>query len=149
MCTHPTLSEDSRDKSWLKVDSVVRKNYFYFSKFLQLWSLKAVKKVKQAILGHENCRIKELDHMLGFTHTGLVESWNALNNKYANKNFYYRFFLLILSKLYFSPSGMFSRAALTAIDWNSNLNRNQVLSTLFMIEVPITTVCRLALRLVP
>ena len=53
--------------------------------------MKAVKKVKQAILGHENCRIKELDHMLGFTHTGLVECWNALNNKYANKNFYYRF----------------------------------------------------------
>ena len=93
MCTHPTLSEDGRDKPWLRADSVVRKNLSKrccsIQKNLQ-FTIKAVKKVKQAILGHENCRIKELDHMLGFTHTGLIESWNALNNKYANKNYYYR-----------------------------------------------------------
>ena len=54
--------------------------------------------------------------MLNFTHTGLIESFNALNNKYANKNYFY------------PPSGMFTRAALTALDWNSNLKRNQARS---------------------
>ena len=34
--------------------------------------MQAVKKVKAAILGHDNCRIADLEHMLGFTHTGLI-----------------------------------------------------------------------------
>ena len=53
-----------------------------------------------------------------------------MNNKYANKHFYYRYIEVwlyhSLLTILFSSSGMFTRAALTAIDWNSNLNREQV-----------------------
>ena len=75
--------------------------------------LKAVKKVRDALLGHDKCRVRELQHMLGFTHTGLIgrtcyisnmisfrfspESWNALNNKYANKHFYYGYTSMTIS----------------------------------------------------
>ena len=44
-----------------------------------------------------------------------LESWNALHNRYANKNFFY------------SHSSMLCRAALAAIDNNSNLERQQVI----------------------
>ena len=89
-CGHAVLPDDNKGKPWLHPESL------------------AVKKVDRAIAGKDNCRIKELEHMLGFTHTGLIESWNALNTKYASKDVYY------------SPIGMFVRAALTSIDWNSN-----------------------------
>ena len=94
-CSHGNLSAKDREKAWLHPDSL------------------SVKKVRQAIMGHDRSRFNDLQYMLRFTHTGQIESWNALHNKYANKNYFYR------------PSGMFIRAALTALDWNANIGRMQ------------------------
>ena len=124
-----------------------------------------MKKVRDALLGHDKCRVRELQHMLGFTHTGLIgktyylvtsyysdfppESWNALNNKYANKHFYYGYrsmTILYLTYNFISSGGMFVRAALTALDWNSNLNREQV-SLFFIFLRLISIVARLVPRL--
>lgn len=97
-CEHPDLSSENRTKLWL------------FENHLGL------KKLRQFIFGRDGSRFKDLQHMLGFTHTGLIESFNALHNKYANKNFFYQ------------PSGMCIRAALAALDWNCNLKREQAKS---------------------
>ena len=105
--------------------------------------------MRQAILGYDNCRVDDLKHMLGFTHTGLIgqllivrnisfilmpyillESFNSLHNKYASKSYYYgyqRFLNCIILIVVFRPSGMMARAALAALDWNSNLLREQVI----------------------
>jgi len=96
-CAHTPLT-GTRSKAWLRKDSM------------------EIQKIRSAILGKENCRIGELPNMLGFTHTGSIESWNALHNHYCNKNFSY------------GHSGMFVRAALAAIDNNSNLERFQAKS---------------------
>ena len=64
-------------------------------------------------MGRDNCRFNELPHLVGFTHTGSIESWNAVHNKYANKNFFYR------------HDSMLVRGALAAIDNNANLKRSQ------------------------
>ena len=111
-CSHSIPIEGDRDKKWLRPDSMV--GFFCIIIFEICNSLlKAVKKVRDALLGHDKCRVRELQHMLGFTHTGLIgrtcyisnmisfrfspESWNALNNKYANKHFYYGYTSMTIS----------------------------------------------------
>jgi hypothetical protein len=52
-CEHGDLPEN-RNKAWLKPGSF------------------AVKKLEAAIRGKNNCRLNDLQYMLGFTHTGLT-----------------------------------------------------------------------------
>ena len=59
----------------------------------------------------------------------LLESWNALHNRYANKNYYFRYilhFLVLCIKFTCSHRGMALRAAIAAIDHNTNISREQV-----------------------
>ena len=68
----------------------------------------------------------------GFHHTGPLENLNSLGNKYANKAYVYRLVyyahtLLWYNKTFYSFEGMIAREALTVIDHNHNLGRQQVL----------------------
>ena len=93
-CEHPPLAAN-RPKKWLVKGAV------------------SVKKVRFFLRGYDDCRLKDLPNMIGFTHTGSIESWNSLHNHYCSKSFSW------------SPSAMFTRAALAAIDYNCNLDRQQ------------------------
>ena len=92
-CQHPPIT-GKRKKKWLKKGAL------------------PVEKVDNALHGFDNSRLKDLPHMVGFTHTGSIESWNALHNHYCSKMYSW------------SSSAMFTRAALAAIDYNCNLDRS-------------------------
>lgn len=93
-CPHESFVGE-RARAWLDPDSV------------------AVKKVRAALNGPDGSRIRDLPYMVEFTHTGAIENWNSLHNKYANKNYQYGY------------RGMLVRAALSALDHNSNCDREQ------------------------
>jgi hypothetical protein len=90
-CSHGPLGP----KAWLSPDS------------------KAVSKVKAALNGYKGCRMDDLDMMVDFTHTGDLECFNALLNKYAPKRFFY------------SNESMLARTACAALDHNYNTDRPQ------------------------
>lgn len=93
-CAHEDLGlEQQRTKPFLKKSSP------------------AAKKLGNALRGANKSRLEDLEMMTGFTHTGDIENFNSLNNKYANKKFVY------------GHEGMIVRGALTALDHNSNVNR--------------------------
>ena len=94
-CQHEPLTGE-RSKAWLARDSV------------------SLQKIRSAVLGKDNCRVADLPHMVGFSHTGSIgillsvmiwhckieknifsESWNSLHNNYCSKNYYYRCTFLI------------------------------------------------------
>ena len=68
-CEHPPLT-GARDKEWLGKESLVwfgnPQSFQYFNLF------QAVQKVRSALVGKDNCRIDDLPHMVGFTHTGSI-----------------------------------------------------------------------------
>ena len=95
-CAHEPLSEEvARTRPWFKSGDL------------------AIKKVRNAIEGRDGGRLADLPMMCGFTHTGDIEQYNNLHNKYAPKN------------VYFSHSSMMVRTALTALDHNANTDRVQ------------------------
>ena len=73
-----------------------------------------MEKLTSAISGKDNSRLSDLGMMTGFHHTGSIENFNSLRNKYAGKAYVY------------SYSGIIARTALAVIDHNSNVNRPQV-----------------------
>ena len=52
---------------------------------------KAITKVKTALHGHLNNRWNDLEMMSQFTHTGEIENFNSLMNKYCPKMYAYRY----------------------------------------------------------
>lgn len=94
-CSHGNLEGD-RGKAWLDPDSL------------------AITKVKNALHGYQNSRWKDLDMMGQFTHTGEIENFNSLTNKYCPKLYSY------------SHASMLVRTALAALDHNENTDREQV-----------------------
>jgi hypothetical protein len=61
---------------------------------IKLGNFQAVKKVDQAIRGRGNRRLKDLDMMTVFAHTGPNETLNSLRNKVnILSNFVYRSFV--------------------------------------------------------
>ena len=62
---------------------------------IKFGNFQAVKKVDQAIRGRGNRRLKDLDMMTVFAHTGPNETLNSLRNKVnILSNFVYRIFSL-------------------------------------------------------
>ena len=94
-CAHGSLKTSGRTKPWLKEGS------------------KNLEKLTAAINGKDMSRLNDLGMMTGFHHTGAIENFNSLRNKYAGKAYVY------------SYSGMIARTALAVIDHNSNVNRPQ------------------------
>jgi len=93
-CAHSPL--DDRDhKPWLKKDSLS-------------W-----KKLVMAIRGKRDLRLKDLQMMTSFTHTGINESLNSHHNKYFTK------------EIHFGHAQAMVRGAITCIDHNYNVNREQ------------------------
>ena len=84
------------------------------------------------IYSHRTNRLKflKVSTDLGFSVIFLSENWNSLHNKYANKNYFYRYFELLFNSCWlidlFSHKGMLVRAALAALDHNCNCDRSQV-----------------------
>jgi hypothetical protein len=74
-----------------------------------------MKKLVQAIRGNKDCRLKDLEMMTEFQHTGTNEQINNLHNCYLPKS------------CSFGHKQAIVRAALTAIDHNSNVNRKPAL----------------------
>jgi hypothetical protein len=95
-CLHEELPIE-RSKPWLKVGSL------------------SMKKLVQAIRGNKDCRLKDLEMMTEFQHTGTNEQINNLHNCYLPKS------------CSFGHKQAIVRAALTAIDHNSNVNRKPAL----------------------
>jgi solute carrier family 8 (sodium/calcium exchanger) len=91
-CLHGPLPS-VRDKPWLRESSM------------------AMKKLTQAVRGHKDCRIKDLQHMTEFQHTSINEQLNHIHNIYLPKS------------LSFGPVQARVRGCLTAIDHNCNVNR--------------------------
>ena len=91
-CAHGDLPTD-RDKPFLKPGSL------------------SLKKLTLALRGPKDCRLKDLQYMTEFTHTGTNESINALHNVYLSK------------RLFFPHLQNLVRGCLTAIDHNSNVDR--------------------------
>ena len=49
---------------------------------ISFYTKKAVRKIRAAIVGKDNCRLDDLPHMLGFTHTGSIGKFDfALTKK--------------------------------------------------------------------
>ena len=71
-------------------------------------------KLKIALTGKDNNRFDDLAMMTGFHHTGDLENFNSLGNKYRAKGYV------------FGYDGMVARTALACIDHNSNIGRDQV-----------------------
>jgi len=90
-CSHGPLGP----KAWLPPDS------------------KAISKVRSALNGYKGCRMTDLEMMVEFTHTGDIECFNALLNKYCSKRFFY------------SHHSMLARTCLAALDHNLNTDRQQ------------------------
>ena len=78
-CGHTPLPGE-RPKAWLDVDSLVKKIKMLSE--ISFYTKKAVRKIRAAIVGKDNCRLDDLPHMLGFTHTGSIGKFNfALTKK--------------------------------------------------------------------
>ena len=93
-CDHPTLADDvSRRKKWLKPDSLSHE------------ALKSIV-LDPRVLG-------DLEKMYLAVHTGRLESYHALVNKYCSK------------RQHFSYRGMVARTCLAVLDHNNNLERSQ------------------------
>jgi len=97
-CSHGPLKPSDRSKPWLKEGS------------------KDLEKIVSALSGKDKSRLNDLQMMTGFHHTGPIENFNSLKNKYANKAYVYGY------------EGMTARTALAVIDHNSNLNRAQAVT---------------------
>jgi len=95
-CLHPELPS-VRSKPWLKEGSL------------------SMKKLVKAIRGHRDSRLKDLECMTEFQHTGPNEWINALHNMYFPKS------------TSFGPTQSQVRACLTVIDHNKNADRETVL----------------------
>jgi hypothetical protein len=91
-CLHGDLPTD-RSKPWLKQGSL------------------SMKKLVLAIRGNKDCRIKDLQFMTEFQHTGTNEQINNLHNVYLPKS------------CSFGHKQAIVRACLTAIDHNCNVDR--------------------------
>ena len=68
-----------------------------------------LEKLTNALSGKDNSRLNDLGMMTGFHHTGAIENFNSLRNKYAGKAYVY------------SYSGIIARTALAVIDHNNNV----------------------------
>jgi hypothetical protein len=95
-CLHDELPIE-RPKPWLKEGSL------------------SMKKLVLAIRGKKDCRLKDLEMMTEFHHTGTNEQINNLHNCYLPKS------------CSFGHKQAIVRAALTAIDHNSNVDRKPAL----------------------
>jgi hypothetical protein len=91
-CLHGDLPMD-RSKPWIAEDSM------------------AMRKLVAAIRGKGDSRLKDLDLMTEFQHTGVNENINSLHNKYLPKS------------CAFGHQQAIVRACLTAIDHNTNVDR--------------------------
>lgn len=91
-CLHGDLPEGD-EKHWIPKDSF------------------AMRKLVAALRGPNNCRLKDLELLTEFQHTGTNENINSLHNKYLPKSCSYGHTQSIV------------RACLTAIDHNTNVNR--------------------------
>lgn len=93
-CLHAKLTKrEQREKVWLKKNSP---------------SYKALEKVVT-----NKSLISALKYLTSFNHTGTLEVYHSLYNKYCPK------------RLHFSYEGMVSRSQLAVLDFNSGVNRNQ------------------------
>lgn len=97
-CSHGELPEEGRSKPWLAVGSP------------------ELDKLTMALTGKDNNRFDDLSMMTGFHHTGDLENFNSLGNKYRAKGYV------------FGYDGMVARTALACIDHNSNVGREQALT---------------------
>jgi solute carrier family 8 (sodium/calcium exchanger) len=95
-CLHDDLPTD-RSKPWLKEGSL------------------SMRKLVLAIRGPKDCRLKDLEFMTEFQHTGINEQINSLHNVYLPKS------------CSFGHKQAIVRACLTAIDHNSNVDRKAAL----------------------
>jgi hypothetical protein len=95
-CLHGDLPTE-RDKPWLKEGSL------------------SMKKLVHALRGPKDCRLKDLNYMTEFQHTGTNEAINSLHNVYLRKS------------TYFPHPQNVVRGCLTAIDHNSNVDRDAAL----------------------
>jgi hypothetical protein len=95
-CLHEELTGE-RNKPWLKEGSL------------------SMKKLIMAIRGHKDSRLRDLEMMTEFQHTGVNESLNALHNVYFTKS------------TSFGHPQAYVRGCLTAIDHNVNVNRKTAL----------------------
>ena len=68
----------------------------------------------QELIRQSDKKWKDLEMMGQFTHTGDIENFNSLTNKYCPKMYAY------------SHASMFVRTALAALDHNENTDREQV-----------------------
>jgi hypothetical protein len=94
-CLHGELAPE-RSKPWLREGSL------------------SLKKLNNAIRGHNDARLKDLEMMTHFQHTGTNEAINALHNVYLPKS------------TSFGPEQAHVRACLTTIDHNRNIHRKTV-----------------------
>ena len=95
-CAHdPLPPNEERCKAWLLKNSL------------------PVSKIRAALHGHQNSRWNDLAMMTHFTHTGDIENFNSLMNKYCPKMYAY------------SHESMLCRGALAALDHNGNVGRSQ------------------------
>jgi hypothetical protein len=95
-CLHEDLPA-VRSKPWLKEGSL------------------SMKKLVLAIRGHKNSRLKDLEMMTEFQHTGTNEAINALHNVYFPKS------------TSFGPQQSQVRGCLSTIDHNKNVGRKTVM----------------------
>jgi hypothetical protein len=95
-CLHGELPSD-RSKPWLREGTLSHK------------------KVVQAIRGNNDCRLKDLELMTEFQHTGVNEQINNLHNVYLPKS------------TFFGHEQAFVRGCLTGIDHNFNTDRQPAL----------------------
>jgi len=77
---------------------------------------KAISKVRSAIQGYNGTRIADLEMMVDFVHTGDLEVYNSLHNKYCPKQYFY------------SHKTMMARTACCALDHNTNTDRGQAMT---------------------
>ena len=85
-----------------------------------------LEKLTNALSGKDNSRLNDLGMMTGFHHTGAIENFNSLRNKYAGKAY-----------------GIIARTALAVIDTNNNVNRPQVSIVLYTELMCVVWFCRL------
>jgi hypothetical protein len=95
-CLHGDLPSD-RTKPWLREGTLSHK------------------KVVQAIRGNRDCRLKDLELMTEFQHTGVNEQINNLHNVYLPKS------------TFFGQEQAYVRGCLTGIDHNFNTDRQPAL----------------------
>jgi hypothetical protein len=95
-CLHGELT-GARTKPWLREGSL------------------SVKKLIRALRGNNDARLRDLQMMTHFQHTGTNESINALHNVYLTKS------------TSFGHPQAYVRACLTAIDHNMNVERKPAL----------------------